>query len=167
MNTVRIVPFVCLLAACAAPHVAERTAPVPLGAPATVPGPVEYRRADADKSPPRPMAELPPLSESMVSFRTVTETVAAPAEASPVQPTASAGWAYDPYDPYGYAPRYDRYRYGYRDRELSFPVNTLVGFGIGSAFGHHHHHRGHGHHHRGALLGGGLGLVLDLHRIWR
>jgi hypothetical protein len=67
-------------------------------------------------------------------------------------------------DPYGYG-----YEPGYRERherELLFPVNTLVGIGLGAAFDHHHHHRHHGHHH-GAWIGGGIGLLLDLHRVWR
>ncbi|MBL8752402.1 MAG: hypothetical protein JNK15_03795 [Planctomycetes bacterium] len=162
MNVLRSVPFVCLFAACAAPRVVERTASVPLGAPQPVSAPVDYRRADADKSAPLPMADLPPLAESMVTFRTVTETVALPAEPVPDAARTGVEYAYDTYDPYGYQPRYRRYR----DREWGFPVNTLVGVGIGAAFDHHHHGYGRHHHHHGALLGGGIGLLLDLNRVF-
>lgn len=165
MHVVACLPFVCVFAACASPRVSERSAPVPLGAPVPVVAPAEFRRADADKSAPLPMASLPPLAESMVTYRTVTETVEVPSE--PVVVEASPpphAYSYESPELYGYEPRYRRYR----DREVLFPINTLVGVGIGAAFDHHHHHghRRH-HHHRGAWLGGGIGLLLDLNRLWR
>ncbi|MBK8099905.1 MAG: glycine zipper 2TM domain-containing protein [Planctomycetes bacterium] len=40
-----------------------------------------------------------------------------------------------------------------------FPIHTALGAGIGAIIGHQSHHRD-----RGALIGGGLGLLLDLGR---
>lgn len=65
------------------------------------------------------------------------------------------------YDPY-----YDRYvvRHGYdwrdrahRERRSSFPLGTAVGAGIGAIIGHQSGHRG-----RGAAIGAGAGLLVDL-----
>jgi len=59
-------------------------------------------------------------------------------------------------DPWGvpYAPYYKRPR-------VRFPVNTAVGAGIGAIVGHQR-----GRRHRGALIGGSIGLLFDLQRLW-
>ena len=59
-----------------------------------------------------------------------------------------------------YVDWYDDVQYGRRRwHEPVFPVNTLVGAGIGAAIGHQSHHRN-----RGALIGGSVGLLFDLAR---
>lgn len=166
-----------LLAACAAPRAVERSAAVPLGEPVRQVDVTkdQGRRASADRSAPAPMAETAmPVSsmapagvggDSGVTYRTVTQIVevpaAAPVAAAPAETpgTWSSGYAYD----HGYDERYYRPR---REREPWFPVNTVVGLGIGASIDHHRWHHGH-HGHRGAWIGGGFGLLLDLHRLWR
>jgi hypothetical protein len=57
---------------------------------------------------------------------------------------------------------YLRYRSSYRHRSYRrsrFPVNTVVGAGIGAIIGHQR-----GRRDRGALIGGGVGLLFDLNR---
>jgi len=57
------------------------------------------------------------------------------------------------YDGYG---RYDR-RYSHN----TFPLHTALGAGIGAVIGHQSGHRG-----RGAWIGSGLGLLIDLGSHW-
>lgn len=169
----------CLSCACASPPRATRSAPVPLG-PAAAPIDVTRHdppRAEADRSPapppPAPMVEprtQPEVADVQVTWRTVTQVVETervvevPA-AAPAAPAWSSGWYTN-----GYQDGYDDGRWRRRHREPWFPVNTVVGIGVGSLFDHHHHghwHHGHRHHHHGAWIGGGIGLMLDLHRLWR
>lgn len=167
----RQIAFAAVLtfAACAAPHVAERTAAVPLGAavPKADLAKDQGLRAAADRSAPLPESATPSLASSVasVSYRTVTEVVETPAP-QPVAETAP-GYAYDTsyagaggyYYPYAPVRRY---------REPWFPVGTVVGASIGAAFDHGHWHHGRGHWHgNGALIGGGIGLLFDLPRLWR
>lgn len=68
-------------------------------------------------------------------------------------------------DPYGYG--YDAYGhpvygygYGYEScRQSDFPVNTVVGAGIGAIVGHGSKHQG-----RDIAIGAGIGLLFDLPR---
>ncbi len=78
------------------------------------------------------------------------------------------GW--DDGDRYGY-PHYRHSRYGYsyddcgvplyhgRYHRSTFPVNTAIGAGLGAIIGRRSHHSG-----RGAAIGAGIGLLLDLAR---
>jgi len=61
------------------------------------------------------------------------------------------------YDDYLYRRGVDRVR----RRGTRFPVNTVVGAGVGAVIGHQR-----GRRDRGALIGAGLGLLFDLNR-WR
>jgi hypothetical protein len=169
----------CLSCACASPPRASRMAPVPLGpaAPSIDVTRNDPPRAAANRSPapPAPIAETQPpsdIADVQVTWRTVTQVVETervvevPAPA-PATPAWSSGYYSD-----GYQDGYTAGRYPRRFREPWFPVNTLVGIGVGSLFDHHHHghwHHGHRHrhHHHGAWIGGGVGLMLDLHRLWR
>lgn len=60
---------------------------------------------------------------------------------------------YDDYLDYRTSYRYRPYRRG------RFPINTAVGAGIGAIIGHQR-----GRRDRGALIGGGVGLLFDLNR---
>ena len=167
-----------LLAACAAPRAVERSAAVPLGEPVPLAdlGKDQGRRAAADRSVPAPIPEtampVAPMSgaaggDSGVSYRTVTQIVEVPA-AAPVAAAPSEApdaWSSGYGNDQGYRQDSGYYR-ARRYREPWFPVNTVVGFGIGSSIDHHRWHHGH-HGHRGAWIGGGVGLLLDLHRLWR
>ncbi|MEO6596265.1 MAG: hypothetical protein ABIP94_16070 [Planctomycetota bacterium] len=83
---------------------------------------------------------------------------------------AADGQAY--YTPTNYGGYYGGYYGGhYYDRGYYprarwsgpfFPVHAAVGAGIGAVIGNQHGHRG-----RGAFLGGSLGFLFDLHRLWR
>jgi hypothetical protein len=161
----------CFVACAAPPRTVTRTPIVPLARDtgvAVLP-PVEGRRAEADRSPPaaptvesgvEPAGDLP----AVVTWRTVTEIVEVPAPAQEPQRAAND----DAYATGEYAPHWQPRR----SRERWLPTGTVIGLGIGAAIGHHHgwHHRGWhhgGHRWRGAWLGGSLGFMWDLHRLWR
>jgi hypothetical protein len=116
-------------------------------------------RADADRR--RPMAfadeqELPP--SSAVAYRTFTQTVEVPVEVVVEREVPVAG------EPYYVGTRGYRDWYDYdraRRRGPWFPVNTVVGAGIGAAVSRR------GHRRRGALIGAHAGLLLDIARWWR
>ncbi len=105
---------------------------------------VEERRAANPDEPPAPM------------FQTVERTVYVDRPVRVYDDCDS--WRYQRSD-YGYG--YDDCdRYGsYRSRSYhsTFPINTVVGAGVGAIIGHQSHHRG-----RGAAIGAGIGLLLDL-----
>ncbi|MFY9342064.1 MAG: glycine zipper family protein [Planctomycetota bacterium] len=158
MRTVHFAAIL-LLAACASPPRPERAPAVPLGPPtAPVTDLRDGLRSDADRSPrPAPPAEVPASSAATVTWRTVTETIEVPAPApEPLPANEHADWprghVYD--DPY--------WRVRHRSRGYWFPVGTVVGAGVGSVIGRHHGHRG-----RGAWIGGSVGFIWDLHRLWR
>ena len=159
----------CLLlaAACAAPPHVERAPLVPPLAVTQPSADLERDigvRAAADRSPGRPMSELPsrytppPADETTVAYRSVVEVVQVP------QANTGGDAGYDQqargyYDDWQPQPQ----SYQYQDRRRGwFPVNTAVGAGIGAVIGHQS-----GRRDRGALIGGGLGLFLDMQRWWR
>jgi Glycine-zipper domain len=157
MRTIPLLPF--LLIACAAPRHLELAPQVPPMTASTPPADLERdagQRAAADRSPSRPMTEMPTMNETTVAFRSVVEVVEVP------QPVAAdpgdqpqARYYYDNWQPEG-----DRYRY--RERRAGwFPVGTVVGAGVGAVIGNQSGRRG-----RGAWIGGGLGLLFDLNRTW-
>lgn len=92
------------------------------------------------------------------SYRTVVETIEVPVEVRvPGQPQVvyvSSGRGYSTYDDYLYNRRVYR-----RARGTRFPVNTAIGAGLGAIIGHQN-----GRRDKGALIGGGIGLLLDLNR---
>jgi hypothetical protein len=74
--------------------------------------------------------------------------------------------AYESYPSYGYDGYYSYQPYYYgsyqrRSYHSTFPLNTALGAGVGAIIGHQSGHRG-----RGAWIGGGLGLLLDLNSRW-
>lgn len=163
------------LAACATAPRTERSPIVPLGPQPTVVAIQldEGPRAAADRSPPAPFVAPPAAPDgevgASVSWRTVTQTVEVPAPQPATEPEPWSSGRGATGDGYGAG-----YWYGYHDgyrprryRDSTFPINTLIGVGIGSLFDHHHGHRHRGHHHHhGAWIGGGIGLLLDLNRRW-
>lgn len=88
-----------------------------------------------------------------VTYRTVVQTIEVSA------PSATYADQEAPYDVYG-AYLHDR-AYRQDHRPSSFPVNTAIGAGVGAIIGHQSGHRG-----RGAWIGSGVGLLLDLNRWW-
>jgi len=65
----------------------------------------------------------------------------------------------EPYYGHGYG--YGHYGYG-RHARSTFPLNTALGAGVGAVIGHQSRHRN-----EGALIGAGLGLLLDFgHWCW-
>lgn len=113
---------------------------------------IEARRAANPDVPPEPM------------YQTIERTVYVD---RPVYYRSS----YDDYrSGYGYGyrssyyddcgqPRYAPYYYGSYRHRSTFPVNTVLGAGVGAIIGHQSHHRD-----RGAAIGAGIGLLLDLAR---
>lgn len=67
-------------------------------------------------------------------------------------------YAYD--GPY-YRPYYYYGSYESRPTHTTFPLNTAIGAGLGAIIGHQS-----GHRTRGAWIGGGLGLLVDLSSRW-
>ncbi len=134
-------------------------------------------RAAADRSASEPIAEpvqrAGETASSGAVYRSVVHIVETPVYVEPQQqdPSRSAGYYVGDDWQAGYAPRYggyysgyydDRYYHGDHGRSGYFPVNTLIGASIGAAIGNRHGHSG-----RGALIGGGIGSLLDLPRWWR
>jgi hypothetical protein len=160
--------FVVTLAACSSPPAPPLVPQVPAlqreEPRAVVP---EWRRAESDRSPaesPRGTAfEEPRIGEPV--YRTVVHTVEVPTYVEvPSEPRTQwravdhgGVWA-EPYGSYGYHGYYEPYGYR-RARRSTFPVNTLLGAGLGAVIGHQS-----GRRDRGALIGGGLGLLFDLPR---
>lgn len=155
--------FACI-AACTAPRHVERAPLVPplsLDVPRADLVREQAGRAAADLSPPvrREEASLPRY-ETPPTYRTVVHVVETPVYVEvPVQADAPEALAYDPY----YAGYVDYYRGDYRGRRHSrepfFPINTAIGAGIGAIIGNQSRNRD-----RGALIGGSLGLLMDLDR---
>ena len=146
----------CLLIACAAPRHLELAPQVP-------PTSTESPRADlvrdagqraaADRSPSRPMAEMPSMSETTVAFRSVVEVVEVPQPVAADPGDGQARYYHEDWQP-------ERDRYQPRRRGW-FPVGTVVGAGVGAVIGNQSGRRG-----RGAWIGGGLGLLFDINRTW-
>lgn len=115
------------------------------------------KRASADLSPPLPSAAFDgpvALPVAAPTWRSPVES-AEPPVYEPIPPSGRAAASYPVYVDW-----YDDVQYGRRRwHEPVFPVNTLVGAGIGAAIGHQSHHRN-----RGALIGGSVGLLFDLAR---
>lgn len=152
-----------LAAACAAPPRQERGAVVPLGNDQVPPSAAALEpraRTAGDRSPPLPEVELPSADAVLGHWQRAASADDQAAwrdepranEMATGEPAAAT--RYDPYlDPYW------RVR---RSREIWFPIDTVIGAGIGSAIGRHGRHRW-----RGAWIGGGIGLMFDLHRLLR
>ncbi len=119
-------------------------------------------RADADRR--RPMAfvdEQSPPPSSSVAYRTFTQVVEVPVEVEVDRQVPVAGepvyvgvHGYRDWDDYDRA----------RRRGTWFPINTVVGAGIGAIIGNQSGRRARG---RGALIGAHAGLLLDIARWWR
>lgn len=154
----------CAVAACAGPRSLPRAAVVPpldLAAPEVF---VEPRaRADADRSPPLPAGGFDDFGPSDrgdpspgLRDRVIIQTV----EVEVPAPRASFAPAGDL--DYGYYVASPRYGVGGARPRSRFPINTAIGAGVGAVIGHQR-----GRRDRGALIGGGVGLMLDLMRGWR
>ncbi|MCK5944781.1 MAG: glycine zipper family protein [Planctomycetes bacterium] len=153
------------LAACAAPKVLPRQSLAPAVAPPShaFVDRDRVRVEAAERSTPVPSTPAPSMPEHNAArpgprpeppvYRTVVETV----EVERVVEVEAPRWRdYGGYD-------YDVYldgRRSYRRRGTTpFPVNTAIGAGVGAIIGHQRGRRG-----RGALIGSGIGLLLDLDR---
>ena len=171
MRTTSALLLALLATACATPEGLPRA---PLVPPVAIEKPViksERVRADSDRSPPtaidQPASPRDPQSITGVAppnYRTIVETVEVPVEVEipvdvrmPRRRIAGDGRGYY------YEPNYDDYvryrRSGRRWRPSGFPVNTAIGAGVGAIIGHQR-----GRRDRGALIGGGIGLLMDLNR---
>lgn len=147
-------------ASCSTQHEVVRATQVPL-----LPGEMPRadlerdagKRAAADLSPPLPSSAFAgpvALPEAAPGWRSLVESAETPAY-EPMPPSGRAAAPYPVYvDWYDAVPR-GRSHW----REPVFPVNTVVGAGIGAVIGHQSHHRN-----RGALIGGSVGLLFDLAR---
>ena len=170
MRVVTMLIVAVMTVACATPPTFTRAALVPLmsvEAPAVDAGrdTADAGRADRDQS----ASELPVVMRrdgggvSVPVYRTVIETVevGVPMESqAPPQPSVvevNPSRSHSTYDDYLYRRGVDRVR----RRGTRFPVNTVVGAGVGAVIGHQR-----GRRDRGALIGAGLGLLFDLNR-WR
>ena len=155
-------------AACATPPTFTRAELVPLlpvEASAVAAGreAADAGRADRDQSPAalRGVARRYVADTSVPTYRTLIETVEVDVprkEQAPAQPSVvyvNSGRGYSTYDDY----LYNRRVYGARRRGTRFPVNTVVGAGVGAIIGNQR-----GRRDRGALIGAGLGLLFDLNR---
>lgn len=171
MRAFTMLAVAAMAAACASPEPlprAQLAPPLQLAAPVDLAGEQEADagRADRDQSPPvRGTArnqgfdgdgnDLAPST-----YRTVIETVEVEVPVEVVASNPQLGSAgpevrrYSTYDDYLYQRR--AYRAG---RPTRFPVNTAIGAGVGAIIGNQRGHRG-----RGALIGGGVGLLFDLNR---
>lgn len=156
--------WVVAVCGCSAPRSVERA---PLCPPLSIDVPAAdltregAGRAAADVSPPVPAVASSPTRETPPTYRTVVHVVEVPVLAEPSPAEEPRPFAYDP----AYAGYVDDVRYREsprRWREPFFPVNTALGAGVGAILGHQSRHRG-----RGALIGGSLGLLLDLDRWFR
>lgn len=152
-----------LCAACAgAPTVgrAPQVPPLDIDVPQADPSRDDRVRADADRRPPMTFADQQAMATSdPVAYRTFTQTVEVPVEVVVEREVPVAG------EPYYVGTRGYRDWYDYdraRRRGAWFPVNTVVGAGVGAIIGHQR-----GRRDRGALIGGSTGLLLDLARWWR
>ena len=166
MRTLTILSVVFSAVACSSPQPlprAQLAPPLQLEPPAQLSGKAEAEagRADRDQSASSP--EVIGLGGSdefdMVppTYRTVRETVEVEVPVEADQPRVvlvEDGRRYSTYDNYIYE------RTAHRARRTSrFPINTALGAGIGAIIGHQR-----GRRDRGALIGGGIGLLLDLNR---
>lgn len=167
----------CLLAACSAPAhlVRDDARPFP-AATRQEPEPLPTRGPDAGAFQPvdesatqawlqqqieRRRAEHP---EPEPIYRYVEQVVEKPVYVE--YPVYTAEPCHEPYSDRGVGwddrgePVYVARHRWYREPDCSpFPIHTALGAGIGAIIGHQSHHRD-----RGALIGGGLGLLLDLGR---
>lgn len=163
----RTVPTIVLLAlvagACAAPKPLPRQALAPAAA-TTVPAEIEAGRVRTEaverRTPPVEVAppqqpnvpiEPNPARPSAPVFRSFVETVEVPVERVVEVEVPRQG--YDRYDAYVDSRRVRR------RGTTPFPVGTAIGAGVGAIIGHQDGNRG-----RGALIGSGIGLLLDLSR---
>lgn len=150
-----------LLTACAAPghlELAPQVPPMERAAPRADLDRDAGQRAAADRSPSRPMAEMPSMSETTMSettvaFRSVVEVVEVPQPVAADPGDGQARYYHEDWQP-------ERDRYQPRRRGW-FPVGTVVGAGVGAVIGNQSGRRG-----RGAWIGGGLGLLFDINRTW-
>ncbi len=156
----------CLLGACAAPRPLPRAALVPLYDLPVVPVLVPNRSDPPTAVQPAGRPQQPSVVDSVRGqepsapiYRTVIEIVEVPVEGRVEMPQV---YEPEPRRDYRQYDDYLRYRSSYRHRSYRrsrFPVNTVVGAGIGAIIGHQR-----GRRDRGALIGGGVGLLFDLNR---
>lgn len=160
-------PISCTLvlfaAACAAPPRPQRSAVVPLGNDQAPPSAVALEpraRTVSDRSPPRPEAELPSADAVLGRWQRAASADDQAAWRDEGQAAATATG--EPAATVGYDPYQDPYWRVRRSHEIWFPIDTVIGAGIGSAIARHGRHRW-----RGAWIGGSIGLMFDLHRLLR
>lgn len=159
-----VLPF----AACVGPSYAERGNPVPPAAPQKV----RVERG-SDLPPPNEAATEAWLTEQIEKAPRVEEPERP--ELPPLRDPFDGPDSRNHYDEFGYEADYGPYRdhyyrpvygrtgyydpYGYYGRPYrrsTFPINTAIGAGVGAIIGHQRGRRG-----RGALIGGGIGLLFD------
>lgn len=165
MTRISLILLLCFFGACAGPRPWPRAPLVPMhDLPAVPPPPPREGQAGAPNvapkvapmdGPRRPLVVESVRSEGSPSpvYRTVVEVIEVPVEV-PVDSLPRAGVETDQYDDYL------RGRASYQPRRRSqFPINTLVGAGVGAIIGNQN-----GRSEQGALIGSGVGLLLDLSR---
>lgn len=149
-----LLPICAVFAGCAAAPTVGRVPPVP---PLAIEAPRVHAEVAARAAAERPVRE-PAVVEDLdaaprtdVVYRTFTRIVEVPVEVERVvHESEPAPVVYQSYD-------YER-----RARRGGwFPINTLVGAGVGAAIGRHN-----GRTARGAWIGAHTGLLFDLARWW-
>lgn len=169
----RLIP--CLfasLAACSSPPVVVKSSvPPPTHAPARPPvrtnptneeATQKWLRAEVERLTGRPPEQL---MQGPASPNVYSRDGGAEPEPMVQQPVIERVYVQPAYRPvaYGYDLRGEPLfypAYPYRRYQTPFPVNTVIGAGLGAMLGHH----GSGHHYEGAWIGGALGFLGDLHR---
>ena len=165
-----ILGLLLLTASCAAPKLQPRARwapPLKLEGPAMNADRVAAQAGRADRDQSKAVTQASPsvwlerhdgFLPARSTYRTITEVVEVPVESEAVQPSAALSA-----DPSQYYSTYDDYLYSRRayrsSRNSRFPVNTVVGAGLGAIIGHQR-----GRRDRGALIGGSIGLLFDLSR---
>lgn len=154
MNLLRLLPICAVFAGCAAAPTVGRVPQVPplaIEAPRVHAEPVARAAAERPSRPPVVVDDLAAAPRADIVHRTFTRIVEVPVEVERVAYEAEpAPVVHQSYD-------YER-----RARRGGwFPVNTLVGAGVGAAIGRHN-----GRTARGAWIGAHTGLLFDLARWW-
>lgn len=169
-----ILALLLLTASCAAPKLqprAQLAPPLQLERPAMTVDRMAAQAGRADRDQSKAATQASPSTwlgrddgflPARPTYRTITEEVEVPVEVPVEIETAQPRVAlsrgsrqyYSTYDDYLYSRR------AYRpSRGSQFPVNTVVGAGLGAIIGHQR-----GRRDRGALIGGSIGLLFDLNR---
>ena len=124
----------------AAPPLAPRYAPPPDTRQSYEPETKRFLDSEIERKTPPPE---PPPEEQQVRY---------------IQRTVYVDGPYGRRYYYGYPYYGERHVHYGRYPRSTFPVNTVLGAGIGAVIGNQHRHRAA----RGAWIGGGIGLLLDL-----